>query len=67
MTETTLTASRAKHVKAARADIGWDKAPCIRLWDPDDTEYRYTLTPTEAAAFVRRMAGYIEQLLRTQQ
>jgi hypothetical protein len=63
--QTTLTPSRAKHVKAARADIGWDKAPCIRLWDADGVEYRYVLTPSEAAAFVRRMAGYIEQLLRT--
>lgn len=61
---TTPTATQA--TRASRADIGHDGTqPYLQLWDPTSGDkLRYPLTPSETAAFVRRMAGYLEQLVR---
>lgn len=52
--------------RAVRADIAWNDAPCIVLWDEDGNSYSYPMTPSETATFIRRAAGYLSNLLKVE-
>jgi hypothetical protein len=54
--------SRHTAVDARRADLHYDGAPTLALQHDDTTWTVHRLTPSETAALVKRLAGYLAAL-----
>lgn len=49
---------------AAHIDVEWKDAPAVILTTETGERYYYPMTPPEAATFIRRVAGFLQQLLK---
>lgn len=51
--------------KLWKVDTGFvDGAPAIRVWTDDRIEHVYRMSPSECAALLKSLAGYLHALFR---